>query len=345
MTATYEEAHRARMIQRARIPLLLAVPAVSVMAVVVPLTLGLPLIAFGGGAAVIILAFAAVAMERGGEGFEQCLHILNGIALSLIALAVFQMDITPVIAVYFPLLLLLTTAYTLGARAAVLWGIPTLVLIILTTLGPVPDPREISALATLVVRIGVVGSVLIFGVFTRRSHDRQARELDRLANTDALTQLANRMAFDQALNLAIARAARNGATGALVFVDLDGMKAVNDNHGHNVGDRFLQAVAGRINEATRSIDTPARLGGDEFVVLLPEINASTGGEAYTSKLMASLTEPWEWGSLVVTPSASIGVTTFTGIDDADEVIRRADHAMYEAKRRGGAQVVIEEPSR
>ncbi|MDW3219899.1 MAG: GGDEF domain-containing protein [Acidimicrobiales bacterium] len=339
MSASYEAAHRARMIQRARIPLRLAIPVTSVMAVGVPLTMGLWLIAFGGAAAVVILAFAVVAMERGGEGFEQCLHILNAIVLSLVALAVFQMDITPVIAVYFPLLLLLTTAYTLGARQAVLWGVPSIVLVIMTTLGPAPEPREISNIATLVVRIGVLGSVLVFGVFTRRSHDHQARELDRLANTDTLTGLANRMAFDRELGAALARADRSGATGAVVFVDIDGMKMVNDTYGHGVGDRFLCEIAERINAVTRSIDTPARIGGDEFVILLPEVNPATGSGAFTAKLMANLTHPWRWASFELCPAASIGVTTFSSGDSADKVLRRADHAMYEAKHAGGGHVV------
>lgn len=340
MPTSDDAAHRARMIQRARVPLRLAIPVTSVMAVGVPLTMGLWLIAFGGVAAVVILAFAVVAMERGGEGFDQVLHILNAIVLSLVALAVFQMDITPVIAVYFPVLLLLMTAYTIGARQAVLWGVPSIVLVIMTTLGPAPEPREISDEATLVVRVGVLGSVLIFGVFTRRAHDRQSRELDRLANTDALTGLANRMAFERDLAAALGRADRSGVTGALVFVDIDGMKAVNDTYGHGVGDRFLCEIGDRIDMVTRSIDTPARLGGDEFVILLPEVNPATGSDAFTTKLMANLSHPWRWASLDIQPAASIGVTTFGSGESADEVLRRADHAMYEAKNAGGARVVV-----
>lgn len=344
MSTSSEAAHRARMIQRARVPLRLAIPVTSVMAVGVPLTMGLWVIAFGGAAAVAILTFAVVAMERGGEGFDSVFHILNAIALSLVALAVFQMEITPVIAVYFPLLLLLMTAYTIGARQAVLWGVPSIVLVIMTTLGPAPEPREISEITTLVVRIGVLGSVLVFGVFIRRSHDRQSRELDRLANTDALTGLANRMAFDRDLTAALGRADRSGVTGALVFVDIDGMKSVNDTYGHGVGDRFLCEIADRIALVTRSIDTPARLGGDEFVILLPEVNPATGSDAFTAKLMANLTQPWRWASFELRPGASIGVTTFSSGESADEVLRRADQAMYEAKNAGGARIVVESPT-
>ena len=328
------------MVQRARTPLRVSVWLIGSSRSRSPLFLGDVRLLIGGLGATIILWAASRAIERDPFAFPILMNILNVVALGVMAYAVFVVGVSPVITVYFPVLLLHTMAYVVGVRAAVFVAVPSLVLVVATVVADLPEERPVGPLATLLVRAGMIVSVLIFAVTMRRAHDQQAVELQLRATTDPLTGLANRLEFDRAIREALDRTGRGSHTGALVYVDIDNMKAVNDTYGHGVGDRFLQEVARRIMSVTRSVDTAARLGGDEFVVVLPEVNAAAGSEAYTEKLIEELHAPFQCGFAEIEPSASIGVTTFTGgTETADELLRRADRAMYEAKRAGGRRIV------
>ena len=164
-------------------------------------------------------------------------------------------------------------------------------------------------------------------------------ELLQRAMHDALTGLPTRALLLDRLQMALGAATRGGHRGALLFVDLDRFKQVNDLHGHRAGDLVLRTFAERMRGAVRESDTVARLGGDEFVVLLPAIGQSDDGQAVADKLLVRLLEPigFEGASLEV--SASIGLVEF-GAEavEAEALIDRADQAMYDAKHHGRATV-------
>ncbi len=153
---------------------------------------------------------------------------------------------------------------------------------------------------------------------------------------DPLTGLANGLLLRERANQAIAAAGRvPGRVVGLLFADLDRFKGVNDRLGHDVGDELLRQVAARLLAATRAADTVARLGGDEFVVLLPELDDVTAAVRVADKLLEVLRVPYELRGEVVDISASIGVACHPEHgEDLDDLYRRADAAMYTAKREG-----------
>jgi len=164
-------------------------------------------------------------------------------------------------------------------------------------------------------------------------------QLARQANFDTLTGLANRNLLRDRLQQAIARARREGHNLAVIFLDVDHFKMVNDTLGHTVGDELLRAVAGRLASSVRESDTVARLGGDEFVVLLVTRAGDGSPEAditaLVEKLLGRLSEPVALAEREVRPTASIGVSVYPqdGVD-ADMLLRNADAAMYRAKELG-----------
>ncbi len=164
---------------------------------------------------------------------------------------------------------------------------------------------------------------------------RFERELLAQAMHDQLTGLPTRALLLDRLRVALSGSARNATQGALLFVDLDRFKQINDDHGHAAGDVVLKAVAVRMLRAVRGNDTVARIGGDEFIVLLPVIAHNADSETVARKLLRMLCEPVRVGGFEVTVSASIGTVEFCDQSDtAEGLIARADQAMYLAKRDG-----------
>ena len=162
------------------------------------------------------------------------------------------------------------------------------------------------------------------------------RELRRLALQDPLTGLSNRMFLNDRIERAITRARRSGDSIALMLIDLDNFKPINDNHGHAVGDDLLVTIAKRISDIVRESDTVSRLGGDEFVILLEDLHETGSIESILSKLMAAVTEPMNVGEdQSVAVSASIGVA-FAPLhaEHATQLLARADMEMYKAKSGG-----------
>ena len=162
----------------------------------------------------------------------------------------------------------------------------------------------------------------------------QARLL-HLAYHDTLTGLPNRRLFFDRLSHALQLRQRQGTHLGLLFIDVDSFKAINDRHGHRVGDQVLVTAAQRLVTAARASDTVARIGGDEFVILCEQLDQATGNlVALARRIDAHVAEgvPTDKQTLQVT--VSIGITTVTADEDADELIRRADGAMYLAKERG-----------
>jgi diguanylate cyclase (GGDEF)-like protein len=158
------------------------------------------------------------------------------------------------------------------------------------------------------------------------------RALTRHAFSDQLTGLPNRTLLHDRTQQALRLAGRQGLTAALLLVDLDRFKEVNDTLGHHHGDLLLQQVAERLHGTTRDSDTVARLGGDEFAVLLPQIASVQDATAVADKLSAAIEAPFTVGGLTLDIDASIGVATYPDhATDADELLQRADVAMYAAK--------------
>ena len=169
------------------------------------------------------------------------------------------------------------------------------------------------------------------GVELRRSQE----QLEKMAYFDTLTGLPNRRMFNDELRRLIARALRGQGGFALLLVDLDGFKQVNDIDGHDAGDALLVAVAERLTALVRENDRVARLGGDEFAVLLPDPGADAGIAATCTRMLARLAEPLELAGRVVQATASIGVARCPQQGTtADALYKSADIALYEAKRAG-----------
>jgi diguanylate cyclase (GGDEF)-like protein len=157
----------------------------------------------------------------------------------------------------------------------------------------------------------------------------------RWGEHDALTELPNRMLMLDRLAQAIAAARRRGQRAAVLFLDLNNFKQINDTLGHAAGDEILKLVAQRLKTAVRAADTVSRHGGDEFVILLAEVAQAFDAVALADKISAALGMPSRIGDQVIRLSASIGISLFPDDgEDADQLIGRADVAMYLAKRQG-----------
>jgi diguanylate cyclase (GGDEF)-like protein/PAS domain S-box-containing protein len=195
---------------------------------------------------------------------------------------------------------------------------------------------ELSVTPLEDARGATAGRVLVFRDVTERRE--LERELRRLAYTDKLTGLPNRALFHDRLEQALVMAERHNTPVAVLFLDLDRFKIINDSLGHEIGDEVLVAVAQRLRRCLRAEDTLARLGGDEFAILLPEIANRRDTHLVTDKCLAALSDPELIGTHELTVNASIGVAIAPD-DGADvpHLLRSADAAMYRAKARGGGR--------
>jgi diguanylate cyclase (GGDEF)-like protein len=161
------------------------------------------------------------------------------------------------------------------------------------------------------------------------------RQLQALAHTDTLTGLANRLLFDARLEQSMQQARRNLGQIALLLVDLDHFKSINDRHGHAIGDAVLHCAAERFRAAVREADTVARLGGDECAIVLAAIGSAADVERMADKIVAALREPMRVLNMPLELSCSIGLAMFSGgVLSPAERLRRADQAMYAAKDAG-----------
>ncbi len=159
--------------------------------------------------------------------------------------------------------------------------------------------------------------------------------IHHIAHHDTLTGLPNRLLLEDRLKQAIAQAHRRQTIAAVLFVDLDHFKTVNDSLGHQAGDHLLQAVADRMQECLREGDSVARLGGDEFVVCLPELDGNGSAAMVAEKIQRVLAEPLAIGGHMLQIGSSIGISMYPNDgDSADALIKAADAAMYDAKSKG-----------
>jgi diguanylate cyclase (GGDEF)-like protein len=175
----------------------------------------------------------------------------------------------------------------------------------------------------------------------------EIRRLTRLSRSDSLTGLLNRRAFLLELTAALARASRQRTTGALIYLDLDNFKRLNDFYGHEAGNEALTGVAGILGSAIRPYDLAARLGGDEFAVWLEDISGRDAGRS--ARRVAAAIAAWSatQGAQEAALGASIGVAVFDPVqpESPEDLIERADRAMYRAKRTPGKPVAIARPRR
>lgn len=189
-----------------------------------------------------------------------------------------------------------------------------------------------------IYRNGLTHLIAIVRDITQQRHDEE--EIRRLAFFDPLTGLPNRRLLMDRLKQAMATAARTNRHGALMFLDLDHFKLLNDTQGHDMGDLLLQQTAARLTACVRDGDSVARLGGDEFVVLLEALSpnshdAATQAEAVANKLLEAFTAPYSLNHYVHEGTTSIGIVVFLGeCDSMDELLKKADLAMYQGKAAG-----------
>jgi diguanylate cyclase (GGDEF)-like protein len=157
--------------------------------------------------------------------------------------------------------------------------------------------------------------------------------LERLADEDALTPIANRRAFVRELTRMVAFSQRYGSPASVVYFDVNGMKQINDLHGHAAGDAALTHIARTLVENIRSSDIVGRLGGDEFGVILAQANEQQANQKAASLAQAIAATPLQWNGGDIAVSAAYGVHSFSGVDDAQQAIDAADRAMYRHKRK------------
>jgi len=174
------------------------------------------------------------------------------------------------------------------------------------------------------------------GIFSDLStHEDVRRRLHYLAYYDSLTGLPNRHLFFDRLRQAISQAGRSGCSVALMFLDLDRFKLINDTLGHDIGDELLRQVAVRLRSCVREVDTIARMGGDEFTLVLPEVEAVAGSATVARKILSALAEPFELEGARYYIYGSIGISHYPDDgDSAETLLKHADTAMYRAKEMG-----------
>jgi diguanylate cyclase (GGDEF)-like protein len=166
---------------------------------------------------------------------------------------------------------------------------------------------------------------------------RGAEQYRHLAHHDTLTSLPNRRLLSDRVEQAVALARRSGNRLALMLMDLDEFKAINDTHGHSTGDQVLVTIAQRLRVSVRESDTVARLGGDEFVVLLQDVGQHGDAARIAEKVIGAVRQPLQVGSLEFRLGTSIGIALFPDhADNPEHLLQQADISMYAAKHAGGS---------
>jgi diguanylate cyclase (GGDEF)-like protein/PAS domain S-box-containing protein len=181
---------------------------------------------------------------------------------------------------------------------------------------------------------GVIGAILCVADVTEER--RRRAEIERRAAYDGLTDLLNRTSVFAALRMTLTAIDNAGKGLAVVFIDLDRFKPINDKYGHAVGDRVLQVVAERLRGAAREEDLVGRTGGDEFLVVCPTMPSLAAARRLGTRIAAAVQQPVEIGDVLLEPSCSVGVAfTRDPAEDVDALVARADAAMYASKRANG----------
>jgi diguanylate cyclase (GGDEF)-like protein/PAS domain S-box-containing protein len=175
------------------------------------------------------------------------------------------------------------------------------------------------------------------GIFSDITHQvSQQQHMEHLAYHDALTDLPNRLLLTDRLEQAMIQARRQDGKLAVVYLDLDGFKEINDSHGHEMGDQLLVSISTRLQKILREGDTIARIGGDEFVIVLEDITSRSGCLRLLKRMLMVAAQPVNIGDRALQVSASLGITIYPQVDsiDAEQLLHQADQAMYQAKLAG-----------
>jgi diguanylate cyclase (GGDEF)-like protein len=206
-----------------------------------------------------------------------------------------------------------------------------------------PGVLSSTSLATSQTLADVATAYLVNARTREELRDSSERSRE-LALHDALTGLPNRTLMLELLDHALQRSHRTEMSTAVLFLDLDGFKTINDTYGHSVGDQLLVAVARRLSHLVRPCDTVARLHGDEFVILCEDLESPDQAGIIVTSLVAAMAAPFVLASVRIEITVSMGIAFADNRHhDAKQVLRDADTAMYEAKRRGGAQEQVFDP--
>jgi diguanylate cyclase (GGDEF)-like protein/PAS domain S-box-containing protein len=203
------------------------------------------------------------------------------------------------------------------------------------------DGKEVPVWASIGRTIGRESSTeQIVGVFNDMTERKNAEEvIARQATYDLLTGIPNRALFIDRLSQETLRAERSGRDVALIFIDLDDFKKVNDTLGHSAGDEVLRIAADRITKNIRNVDTVARVGGDEFAVIAPRLQDNVDAEPIGQRILAAMAVPMEVQGQDILTTASIGIAIFPAdSEDGEQLLRDADIAMYRSKNSGGNSI-------
>ncbi|MGB9600308.1 MAG: diguanylate cyclase domain-containing protein [Myxococcota bacterium] len=200
-----------------------------------------------------------------------------------------------------------------------------------------PEGKNIIVEGSCTFREYSGGEKYILGIFrdiTQRKLDEE--KIRFLAYHDVLTGLPNRLLLFDRVNMEINRAIRNGTLLAIIMMDLDKFKNINDTLGHNAGDIVLKEVSGRTKSVIRKIDTVARIGGDEFIIILSDIKSIQDIEDIANRIIEEISRPYSIDREIVEISPSLGISIFPEDgNETDTLIRKADMAMYKSKTKGG----------
>jgi diguanylate cyclase (GGDEF)-like protein len=207
------------------------------------------------------------------------------------------------------------------------------------------DGQDLRAEGNLTCNFKDGVPLLLWGIWRDVTEKKRAQErLYTLAHNDSLTGLPNRILFRDRLKQAIAFANRQKRSAALLFLDLDRFKVINDSLGHQIGDKLLQYVANALELSVREVDTVARLGGDEFTIVLSNLDRRDDAVLVAKKILSSLQKPFLIDNQELFAMCSIGISIFPEHgEDIDSLIKKADIAMYEAKSQGGDRWTLYDP--
>jgi diguanylate cyclase (GGDEF)-like protein len=299
------------------------------------------------GMMVVLVGTVALGFVDNGRFIRPITH--GGMAAMLAGIVGVGMHIGYVnpISSIFPILLVVSATHVLGVRPAFFWMLASIGGMGWTTLAleipAVPDGAiPISKLGSF-----LTGAVAMIGVFAlaateRHFSDERRKELDFLARHDPLTGLLNRRALEGHMLDTWSRCKRYGRRFAVLVMDLDGFKLVNDEHGHGVGDAILSDLANRIAEMTRDTDRACRVGGDEFVLVLEDVGDDKNIALVAHRILAELSAPVRLGNIDVGVGVSIGLAVYpNGASGPTELMKAADLAMYAVKSAGGRGVCFD----
>ena len=208
------------------------------------------------------------------------------------------------------------------------------------------DGREIHVEGSITCGLKEGEPVALWGIWRDITERKQYQaKLYKLAHHDNLTGLPNRILFIDRLKQAMALANRHKKLAALLFLDLDRFKVINDTLGHPLGDKLLQAAARRLTSCIRETDSLARFGGDEYTIILGDLERVEDAERVAHKILGGLAKPYHIDGHELFVTASIGISSFPrDSEELDNLIKKADIAMYHAKKQGGSRYLLYDPA-